>query len=453
MVGKQSQVFIVLIVVVITVSFIVAMVAFRPEPALDVRDDRTEKIEGITAVKEDVVPKVNTQAVVESRVKIPLKSQVSGKIVYTSPRFLTGGAFQTNEIILEVDPSDYQLRLIQAEVDVARAEQELRIEKELSDLAFKDWGKYSKSVATDLVLRLPQLREAEASLKGAKANYDIQYLQLSRTKIVAPFPLMIDSKLVDRGQVVSINQDLVVVFGTDEAEVRMPLSQHQIDLLSISNVGILGKDDVLNVNIRDLSREGDTFWKAKIHRVEGGLDRKSRVYYAVATIIDPMNLHQVAAKPPLLSGAFVDLEVFGQKIENVFRVPTKSMRDDRHIYIYQNGSLITKRVVVAEYGDQYVTIISGIEEGEIICISPPWSYVSGMKATLVNLDGIPFDETLSEKNDTRNAESVGNNLVTSAKVKTSSFGKNILAKTTETSEADKRALPRTSTPKIRSVVQ
>lgn len=55
---------IVAVVAVVTVFFIVAMAVFRPETALEVREDRTEKIEGITAVRQDVVPTINTQALV-----------------------------------------------------------------------------------------------------------------------------------------------------------------------------------------------------------------------------------------------------------------------------------------------------------------------------------------------------------------------------------------------------
>lgn len=326
----------------------------------------------------------------ESRLQINLKAQAAGKIVFTSDKFLAGGFFDTDEIILKIDPSDYQLALIQAEVSVARAEQELSKEKELSELAKADWEKYSKGKATDLVLRVPQLREAESALKGAKANYETQRIQLSRAEVRAPFPLMVDQKQVDLGQVVSNNQELAAVFGTEEAEVRMPLSQKQINLLNISSVGILNDEDRLNVKIRDLSRGNEIIWNAKILRVEGSIDRKSRVYYAVATVFDPMNLNHDKSRLPLLPGVFVDVEVEGSGVESVFKVPIKAMRDDYNVYVIENSKLITKPVKVLDHDKEYATIISGINEGELICISPPWSYVPGMKTALAHLDGVPI---------------------------------------------------------------
>ncbi len=386
---SNAQIMIVMAIIGVTAVAATGMYLLRPTAPVEILEDRVERLDVITAKKQDVFPTVSTQAVVESRLNINLKSQVAGQIVYTSPKFLTGGFFNTGEILMRIDPADYELALVQAEVNVARAEQTLSVEKEQSDLARQDWEKYGEGEATDLVLRIPQLREAEAGLKGAQANYDTQKIRLERTEIKAPFPLMLDEKLVDLGQIVSTNQDLAAVFGTEEAEIRMPLSQKQLDLMNVKSVGILAEEDMLNVTVRDLTRDDEISWDAKIMRLESSIDRKSRVYYAIATIYDPMNLKQDKETPPLLPGVFVDLEVQGPKIGNVFQVPIKAMRDDNNIFIYSGEKLITKRVEVLDRNDDFVTITGGIEEGETITTSPPFSYVPGMKAVIANLDGVP----------------------------------------------------------------
>ena len=385
----RSQFKIVFGIVVVTAVVFSGMYIFRPTAPVEELEDRIERIEAVSAKRQDVFPVVNTQAVVESRFNITLKSQVSGQIVYISPKFLTGGFFDTNEVIMRIDPSDYELALVQAEVNVARAEQTLSIEREQSQIARRDWEKYGEGEPTDLVLRIPQLREAEAGLKGAQANYDTQRIRLERTEVKAPFPLMIDQKQVDLGQIVGNNQDLASIFGTEEAEIRMPLSQAQIDLLSMNRVGILSDVDQLDVKIRDFTREDNIVWDAKITRVESSIDRRSRVYYAIATVMDPMNLGGEKTTPPLLPGVFVDLEIQGPKIENVFQVPATSMKDNKNIFFFDDGKLITKPVEVLDRNEEFVTIISGLNEGDPICIAPPWSYVPGMKAELASVDGVP----------------------------------------------------------------
>tara|TARA_R110002096_G_scaffold436096_2_gene667506 strand:+ start:93575 stop:94933 length:1359 start_codon:yes stop_codon:yes gene_type:complete len=386
---NKSQLAIIAGIAVVTAIGFTGMYIFRPTAPVEKLEDRVEHLEVITAKREDFFPTVSTQAVVESRYNINLKSQVSGQVVYISPKFLTGGFFDTNEVIMRIDPSDYELALVQAEVNVARAEQTLSVEREQADLARQDWEKYGEGEATELVLRIPQLREAEAGLKGAQANYDTQKIKLERTEVKAPFPLMIGEKQVDLGQIVSNNQDLAAVFGTEEAEIRMPLSQKQMDLLSVKRVGILPEEDVLNVKVRDLTRGDNISWDAKILRIESNIDRKSRVYYAIGTVMDPMNIKGERETPPLLPGVFVDLEVQGPKIGEVFRVPVKAMRDDNNIYIYKDEQLLTKPVEVLHRDKNIVTITSGIEVGETITITPPFSYVPGMKSAIANLDGVP----------------------------------------------------------------
>ncbi|MBT5073090.1 MAG: efflux RND transporter periplasmic adaptor subunit [Kordiimonadaceae bacterium] len=386
---SNSQLMIIAGIAIVTAVAFTGMYIMRPTAPVEKLEDRVERVEVITATRKDYFPKVSTQAVVESRFNITLKSQVTGQVLYISPKFLTGGYFDTGEVILRIDPRDYELALVQAEVNVARAEQTLSVEREQADLARQDWDKYGEGDATELVLRIPQLREAEAGLKGAQANYDAQNIRLGRTEVKAPFPLMIGEKQVDLGQIVGNNQDLANVFGTDEAEIRMPLSQKQMDLLSVKRVGILPEADVLKVKVRDLTREDNIVWDADILRIESNIDRKSRVYYAIGTVMDPMNLKGDKETPPLLPGVFVDLEVMGPKIGNVFQVPVKAMRDDNNIYIFEDEKLITKPVNVLDRDQLIVTILSGIDEGEKITTTPPFSYVPGMKSEISSLDGVP----------------------------------------------------------------
>ena len=385
----KSQFMIVVGIVILTAIGSAGMYVMRPTAPIEKLEDRVEKLEAITAKREDYFPAIKTQAVVESRYNINVKSQVPGQVIFVSPNFLSGGYFDTDDVMLRIDTSDYELALVQAEVNVAKAEQTLSVEKEQADLARQDWEKYGEGEPTELVLRIPQLREAEAALKGARANYEAQNIRLGRTEVKAPFPLVIGKKQVDLGQIVGNNQDLASVFGAEEAEIRMPLSQKQMDLLSVKRVGILPPSEVLKVKVRDLTRDNTIIWDANILRIESTIDRKSRVYYAIATVKDPMNLKGDKDTPPLLPGVFVDLEVLGPKIGNVFNVPIKAMRDDTNIYIYKDEQLITKPVAILARDQNTATIVSGIEEGDMIAISPPWSYVPGMKSVLASVDGVP----------------------------------------------------------------
>ena len=111
---SKSQLMIVAGVGVVTAITFAALYLLRPTAPVEKIEERVERLEVITAKKMDVFPTVNTQAVVESSLNINIKSQVSGQVVYTSPRFESGGFFDTGEVIMRIDPSDYELALIQS---------------------------------------------------------------------------------------------------------------------------------------------------------------------------------------------------------------------------------------------------------------------------------------------------------------------------------------------------
>ena len=91
---NKSQLAIIAGIAVVTAIGFTGMYIFRPTAPVEKLEDRVEHLEVITAKREDFFPTVSTQAVVESRYNINLKSQVSGQVVYISPKFLTGGFFK-----------------------------------------------------------------------------------------------------------------------------------------------------------------------------------------------------------------------------------------------------------------------------------------------------------------------------------------------------------------------
>jgi len=65
---------------------------------------------------------VNVQGEVQPRTEINLVPQVSGKITYMSPKFIEGGKFKKGDLLIRIDPREFELRLIQARANVAQNE-------------------------------------------------------------------------------------------------------------------------------------------------------------------------------------------------------------------------------------------------------------------------------------------------------------------------------------------
>ena len=119
-----------------------------PPPLVRALDVRMESLE----------LKVPAQGTVAPRTESDLISQVSGRVVDVSPKFANGGFFEKGDVLVQIDPRDYELALATANVEVAKAQVRYSQEQEESAVAQAEWAKVGDGKATDLVLRKPATR-------------------------------------------------------------------------------------------------------------------------------------------------------------------------------------------------------------------------------------------------------------------------------------------------------
>ena len=119
---------------------------------------------------------VEAHGTVRPSAQIDLVPQVSGVAVWKSEALEAGGFFSTGDLLLQIDPEEYELALQRSEAEVAQSQYHLAIAKEESEVARSEWDRLSThddaalESANPLVFRLPQLHAAEADLKAAMAR-------------------------------------------------------------------------------------------------------------------------------------------------------------------------------------------------------------------------------------------------------------------------------------------
>ena len=128
--------------------------------------------------KQDITLRVKTNGEVKPLNEINLISQVSGKIIDAADEFVDGGIIKAGSPLVWVDDRDYQLAVISAESNVAKAKKLLEREIAESELARRDWKELGIGDANPLTLRIPQLKEAEANVNAANANLERAKLNL-----------------------------------------------------------------------------------------------------------------------------------------------------------------------------------------------------------------------------------------------------------------------------------
>jgi RND family efflux transporter MFP subunit len=190
----------------------------------------------VTLVSSETVAfSVASQGTVSARTETTLYPEVSGEVIYVSQDLYAGGYFEAGDVLLKIDPSNYEVAVKNAEAQLAREEVTLLREKALSEQALKDWVALGNdaSSATSLVLREPQLKEAEAGIQSARAALERAQRDLRKTKIVAPYAGMVRTRFADLGQFVSPNSSLARIFATDYAEIRLPLTANDLQFLDL----------------------------------------------------------------------------------------------------------------------------------------------------------------------------------------------------------------------------
>lgn len=193
----------ILILVVLGIGGVIAVSAMKPEP-----EKNDEPRVGLNVFAEQVQTgsltiTVEAQGEVRPKREIMVAPQISGRVTYVSPDFVDGGFITRGQVLVRVEPADYELAVVRARSVVASAEQGLAREVAEAQLAQKDLDDLGLTDASPLARREPQLAEARAALDAAKAQLAEAELSLNRTAVIAPFDGRVRDRMTDIGQFVS----------------------------------------------------------------------------------------------------------------------------------------------------------------------------------------------------------------------------------------------------------
>ena len=309
--------------------------------------------------------RVRSQGTVRPRTQTVLSAEVSGLIVDMSPKFVAGGVFAANEVLMRIDSSDYRVAVDRAEALVRQRQIEYDGAKKLRSQGYRAETEYAS---------------AAAALAAAQAEFDSAKRNLERTYIRLPYEGMVLSKDADLGQFVNPGTRLGVTFATAVAEVRLPLTDQElafVDLPDATDVSESGSADGPQVRLTAIRKGRQETWDARIVRTEGVVDERSRVTYAVAEIQDPYRLHEQGT--PLPIGTFVAAEIAGTRDVAAIRIPRTALRGADQVLVVTEDDTIDIRTVEIAYSDQaFVYVTGGVAPGERITTTAIQAPTDGM---------------------------------------------------------------------------
>ena len=138
---------------------------------------------------------VHSQGTVRPETETVLSAEVAGQIVEVSPKFTAGGVFSAGEMLLRIDPTNYQVALRQAEALREQRRIEFEGAEKLRNQGYRAESEYASAKAA--------LASAEAELVRAQRN-------LERTEIRLPYEGIVRARDANLGQYVNVGTRLGV---------------------------------------------------------------------------------------------------------------------------------------------------------------------------------------------------------------------------------------------------
>jgi RND family efflux transporter MFP subunit len=374
-------------ILVLGIVVIVILIKFRPKaekipsqtlaPLVKVQQVNLKDVEMIVKQSGTVTPKVEVEIV----------PQVSGKIVWLNPNFKTGGFIKADEEILRIDKRDYELAVQQAKSIVADAQVNLDIQKAEAQVAIQEWQDLNPDKEPDspLVLREPQIQQAQARLESAKAQLGIAELNLERTSVSLPIDVRIVSETADLGQYITSGRSLGKAYGTEAVEIELPLEDKDLAWFDIPDIidnfnGNKPKDELTKAIVKAEFAGGVHTWDGFVKRTTGQVDRKTRMVSVVVEVPNPFDM--TSGEYPLLPGVYVEVSIIGNVLKNTAVIPRDALHEGNYVWLVNNERLHIKKLNVARADTEYAYVTDGIQDGTLLVISSLELAIDGMMIRL-----------------------------------------------------------------------
>lgn len=361
---------------------------YQTEPEAQQIDGKRKSaalVETITVDRNTYSPRLVVLGTVRPAQEIVLSPRVSGQVLKLSPSFLPGGMVREGDLLLQVDPADFEntVSIRKSELEQVQADWEIEVGRQkLAQQELDLLGDSIGEVNDALVLREPQSASLESKLSAAKAAVQRASLDLERTEIVAPFDAQILERSVNVGSQVQPGDELGKLVGIDQYWVMAAIPIRSLRWVQFSGPGNQGSEVTLhNPDAwgNDVHRQGH------VDRMIGALDQQTRLARVLVIVEDPLG--QLSDAPPLILDSLLEVQIAGKEIDNVVRLKREYVHDDDTVWVVKDGELEIRNTQIVVRDPEFAYISEGLENGEEVVTTTLATVANGVK--LRKLDAAP----------------------------------------------------------------
>lgn len=350
-----------ILIVLVTLTIIFILIATRPRMRPVPVAERVWPVEVIEAHYGTVRPELRLFGEVTAGRRSELRPLVSGLIIEVGPNFRDGGIVGKGELLVQIDPFDYETALAEQRSILKEAEARLQLLK-------KDYERAKElrieNTVSEQFLEKAELEQVQQEAIVEQRGISVSQAQRDRTetRLLAPYDGVINNVSANLGSQVSGfgNDKVADLIDTSRLEVRFSLSNAQYGRLLESGDPVIGRPVRVSWTIGNETMEYD----ARIERVgaeivstTGGVE-----VYAV--------IESSGSQTNLRPGAFVAVSLSDKIYQNVISAPDSAIYGEDVIYVIKDERMVERRIHIQGYdGSNLLFTRAGdppVEEGDLI---------------------------------------------------------------------------------------
>jgi len=303
---------------------------------------------------------------------LSLVAEVSGRVEDMSASFESGYIARKGELLVQLDDTQYLADVATARSNLEQNRLSLLEEERQMAQARAEWESSGLEGAPDseLVLRKPQLAAAKALVESSEAALVLAEDKLAKTKVYAPFDCLVVSRSISPGSYLQEGTAIGSFYSVDKVEVSVSLSTRNWD--NLPQASELGGHQV-----QLLAVDSDHSWQGQIGRVERNVDTTTRQRDVVIEVENPFTM-----SPALLPGTFVQVEISGKQVDNLWELPVSALSQRGEIWFVSGGTLdkFQADLVFSHLDRIYIDVPANLAAApQQVLVHPLSNYVSGMK--------------------------------------------------------------------------
>ncbi|CAM4423253.1 efflux RND transporter periplasmic adaptor subunit [Vibrio agarivorans] len=401
-------------------------IKMRPDLPSTPAGDRARLVETQRMELKPIAPEVIGFGHVSPKVEWKAIAEVTGKVVYRHPELEKGQILAAGTEVLRIDPLDYELKLAQAQADLASSQtslqkitqqednlkQSLAIEKNRLDITqlelerkrnLQQRGLTSQSdvdqqqqnvlsqkkllqdIENQIALLPDEKRVAQAVVRVSESKLEEAERSLSRTKITLPQALRVADVEIEKDQVVNLQQTMFTAHGIDVMEVEAQLSIHDMQIVINSleqferSASGIPQSESTNVRAQISLNSGNLSaqWPAKVSRVSESVDSAQATVGVILEVEQDYSVLQPGSSPALTNGMFVKATIEGQATPN-WVIPERALHGDRAYLMDEEDRLKFMPVKVLYRRNNQVVVSGEFEVGDKLVLNDVLPAIEGM---------------------------------------------------------------------------